>query len=129
MAYPSGMSASQPAGDHARYTWDDFVALGDEDKRELIDGELVEIEVPTFIHEHVLAELVGALHLWKQTNGGAVIASGYRVRISERRGVMPDVQFFRHDNRPTLDQDKGLAHGRRTSQSRSSPHPAAVTTV
>ena len=27
------------------YTWDDFIALEEDDLRELIDGELVEVEV------------------------------------------------------------------------------------
>ncbi len=64
MAYPSGMSASQPAGGGARDTWDDFVALGDEDRRELIDGELVEIEVPTHNHERLVGRLIVALGPW-----------------------------------------------------------------
>jgi Uma2 family endonuclease len=31
-----------PSAGHAPYTWDDFVALEEDDLRELIDGELVE---------------------------------------------------------------------------------------
>jgi Uma2 family endonuclease len=44
--------------------------------------------------------------------GGEVLGSGYKVRISERRGVMPDVQFFRAGNLAGRQQDKGLAQGR-----------------
>jgi Uma2 family endonuclease len=36
-----------------RYTWDDFVALDEDDLRELIDGELVEVEAPTKAHERI----------------------------------------------------------------------------
>jgi Uma2 family endonuclease len=36
------------------YTWDDFVALDEDDRRELIDGELVEVEVPTELHEYIV---------------------------------------------------------------------------
>ncbi len=40
----------------ASYSWDDFIALDDDDPRELIDGELVEVEVPTFVHQHIVPE-------------------------------------------------------------------------
>ncbi len=94
------------------YTWDDFVALEEDDLRELINGELVEVEVPTFKHESVVAELVTELGLWARTHGGKAIASGYKVRISRRSGVMPDVQFYRKGNEPPADQDQGLTRGR-----------------
>lgn len=49
------------------YTWDDFVALPDDDRREL--------------------------------------------RVSERRGVMPDVQYFAPGNEPDESQEDGLVEG------------------
>jgi Uma2 family endonuclease len=97
----------------APYTWDDFVALDEDDLRELIDGELVEVEVPTFVHEHIVARIVTALTVWGDAgHGGAAVASGYKVRISERRGVMPDVQFYREGNTSARTQDAGLVEGR-----------------
>ncbi len=36
----------------APYRWDEVVALGEDDLRELIDGELVEVEVPTARNAH-----------------------------------------------------------------------------
>ncbi len=38
----------------APYTWDDFVALDEDDLRELIDGEFVEVQVPTKLHEYIV---------------------------------------------------------------------------
>jgi Uma2 family endonuclease len=109
MAYNPGMSSSAA---HATYTWNDFIALGDEDKRELIDGELVEVEVPaTFSHESMVGYLAGAFHAWRQAHGGRVLSSSYKVRISERRGVMPDLQVFRAGNIPGPDQSTGLTTG------------------
>jgi Uma2 family endonuclease len=112
MAYPSGMPASQTAGESARYTWDDFIALDQEDKRELIDGELVEIEVTTFMHEKAVSRLVQALANWSDVHGGHALPSGYKVRVSSRNGVMPDVQFYRAGNQPGPDQEQGLVRGR-----------------
>jgi Uma2 family endonuclease len=98
---------------HAPYTWDDFLALDDEDKRELIDGELVEIEVPTRTHEEIVMQLGYFLLTWANAgNGGRALGSGYKVRISDRRGVMPDAQFFRAGNDACVEQEQGLVRGR-----------------
>ena len=97
----------------APYTWDDFVALDEDDPRELIDGELVEVEVPGSKHEKIVAALCFFLRAWVEAaHGGEVLASGYKVRITDRRGVMPDVQFYREGNDALLDQDDGLVRGR-----------------
>ncbi len=95
------------------YVWDDFLALDDEDRRELIDGHLLEVDVPTMTHEEVVATLIYFLGAWaRERKGGRVLASGYKVRISSRRGVMPDVQFFRTGNAAPGAQREGLAEGR-----------------
>jgi Uma2 family endonuclease len=93
-------------------TWDDFVALDEDDLRELIDGELVEVEVPTRTHEAIVSLLCYFLMGWAEGgHGGLALASGYKVRISERRGVMPDVQFYRKGNDPGREQEQGLIRG------------------
>jgi Uma2 family endonuclease len=95
------------------FTWDDFVALEEDDLRELIDGELVEVEVPTWSHEKIVGWLVFFLRAWAEGgHGGHVVPSGYKVRISERRGVMPDVQFYRRENDVAIEQEQGLVRGR-----------------
>lgn len=93
-------------------TWSDFVALDEDDPRELLDGRLVEVEVPSWTHERIVADLIQMLGRWSAGRAaGQVIGSGYKLRISERRGLMPDVQFFRHGNLPA-GQDSGLERGR-----------------
>lgn len=93
------------------YTWDDFIALGEDDLRELIDGELLEVEVPNDAHELLLPLLIFYLVGWAETHGGgATFASGYKVRITNKRGVMPDVQFYRAERTPR-GQRQGLAQG------------------
>jgi Uma2 family endonuclease len=97
----------------ARYTWDDFLALDEDDPRELIDGELVEIEVPARNHEFIVTKLGYYLTAWAEMgHGGEALGSGYKVRISDRRGVMPDFQFYRGGNNAAKEQDQGLVHGR-----------------
>jgi Uma2 family endonuclease len=109
-----GHTPSMPSSAaNAPYTWDDFVALDEDDPRELIDGDLVEVEVPRWNHEEITGYLVYYLRAWaKAGHGGRVVPSGYKVRISNRRGVMPDVQFYRAGNDAGAEQPSGLVRGR-----------------
>lgn len=88
----SVMRAAQRTSSSRRYDWHDFIALPDDDRRELVDGELVEIEVPNNWHEALVAILMFHLHGWARTRRRRVLASGYKVRIRSDRGAMPDVQ-------------------------------------
>lgn len=92
--------------------WSEFIELDDDDRRELVDGALEEVDVPTMTHEAIVAALIGLLYAWAwPRKAGRVLASGYKVRIHERRGAMPDVQFFRRGNEPA-GQERGLERGR-----------------
>ena len=90
--------------------WSDFLALDEDDLRELIDGELVEVEVPTASHEWVVSRLIVALSVWTDAHGGIVFGSGYKIRVRDDRGVMPDVQLFRAGHEGIIG-DQGLEHG------------------
>ena len=90
----------------AAATWADFVGLDEDDPRELIDGALLEIDVPNKKHEWIVATLVWLLNAWaRPRDAGTVLASGYKIRISEGRGVMPDVQFIRRGRESILGDD------------------------
>ena len=106
------MKQFRPNAQMGPYTWPDFVDLDEDDPRELLDGQFVEIELPTWTHERIVAALIAILTQWSWSrNAGQVLASGYRLRIDERRGTMPDVQFYRTGNSPSA-QEKGLERGR-----------------
>jgi Uma2 family endonuclease len=107
-----GHTRGMPDSAGATHTWDDFVMLDEDDLRELIDGELVEVEVPTGIHEFIVAMLVHRLMGWAlPRRAGFALASGFKVRITNRRGVMPDVQFFRAGSRDAERRPQGLVGG------------------
>jgi Uma2 family endonuclease len=94
------------------HTWDDFIALAEEDRRELIDGELLEVEVPTDIHEYIAAMLTILVGGWaREHKKGVTFVSGYKVKVSERRGVMPDVQLYLHRNKSAKRTEQGLVAG------------------
>jgi len=108
-------------------TWDDFVRLEEDDLRELIDGKFVEIEVPTDLHEWIVLMMGRLLLNWALSRkAGIAFASGYKVRISARRGVMPDVQFYRKAIRPG-ETARGSSAAAPTWWSMSSRPPACVT--
>jgi Uma2 family endonuclease len=106
------MSRSETWPSFGPFTWEDFVALDEDDFRELVNGELVEIEVPTWSHERVVASLIAVLGHWCwTTRAGNVVGSSYKIRIDDRQGMMPDVQLYRRGNVPS-GQEKGLERGR-----------------
>jgi Uma2 family endonuclease len=99
-----------PATAEHHHTWEDFIALPDDDRRELLDGRLVEMDVPNEWHEWIVSCLVRLLGNWTMASqAGIVLASGYKVRIRRDRGFMPDVQLFRTGGRPL--QQRGLESG------------------
>ncbi len=99
------------AGSPDTFRWRDFVALGEDDVRELIDGALVEVEMPSKWHEHIVSTLAAHLLFWARKNKrGRVLSSGYRVRIDDHRGVMPDVQLLAEETYRRADP-KGLENG------------------
>ena len=95
-----------------RHRWRDFVGLPEDDLRELIDGELVEVEVPGPEHEQIVATLIFHLQSWVRPRAaGRVLGSGYKLRLSDHRGVMPDVQLL--SNQTWSDRGaQGLERGR-----------------
>lgn len=70
------MPTAQPKGASRRFDWQSFVALPDDDRRELVDGALVEMEVPTRWHENVVMLLGFFLTAWARTRRMRVLGSG-----------------------------------------------------
>lgn len=103
--------SSQTKADFGPYTWKDFIELDEDDPRELLDGWLVEIEVPTWRHERIVAIVIAILGSWAwERKAGSVLGSGYKIQIDNRRGAMPDIQFYRCGNL-AAGQEAGLEHG------------------
>ncbi len=65
--------------------------------------------MPTEAHEYAVIALGAVLFAWAKQHGGRVLGSGYKVRISPKRGVMPDLQYYRK-GRPAPPQ-QGLTEG------------------
>ncbi|HVY47938.1 MAG TPA: Uma2 family endonuclease [Minicystis sp.] len=91
------MAAATPPGLLSLEAW----AARDEDARgELVDGVLVEEEVPDFIHELVVAFLLRRLADWLEPRGGVVVGSGLKLAVSPHRGRLGDVAAYFAGRRP-----------------------------
>lgn len=80
-------------------TWEEFLALPDDPRyrhAELVDGELVLVNPPSWLHQHV----VGAIHavIWNWIRAGAArgtVTMEPPVQITTIRGYQPDVAWYR----------------------------------
>jgi Uma2 family endonuclease len=85
-------------------TYDDLLALPDDGKRyELIDGVLVEMPGPSWMHADIVGAFFTLLRVYVQSNfpGGKVLTAPVDVWLSEHRVVQPDILYVR-PGRPSL---------------------------
>jgi Uma2 family endonuclease len=108
----NGDGATSRSRDWGPVTWSDFIELDEGDLRELIDGGLVEVEVPSKQHERIVARLIHHLQAWViPRQAGEVVGSGYKLRVSEACGAMPDLQLLSNETWAKA-ADHGLESGR-----------------
>ena len=79
---------------------DEWAALPEDEPGELVEGKLVEEEVPDLTHETVVAWLIRVLGAWLVPLGGFVFGSEVKYAVATRRGRKPDVTAFLPDRGP-----------------------------
>src|SRR2546426_12757716 len=84
-------------------TLEAWAALDEDVEGELVDGALAEEELPTFLHEIVVAWLLRTIGPWVRRRRGQVTASETRLAVGPRRGRKPDVALFLAGRMPALD--------------------------
>lgn len=76
------------------YTYDDYLAIDDGNRYEIMEGELVLTPSPGFIHQHIAAKIETVLRVFvEQNNMGTVMDAPFDVVLSERVVLQPDVLF------------------------------------
>lgn len=75
-------------------TLEQWADLEEDQPGELLDGRLVEEEVPTTLHEAVVSWLIEVLRGWARPRGGWVFGSEYKLGVSARRGRKADVCMY-----------------------------------
>jgi len=73
---------------------DEWGALPEDEPGELVDGLLVEEEVPSYVHELLVALLVRALGNWIIPLGGLVAGSDAKFAVKDDRGRKPDLTVY-----------------------------------
>lgn len=75
-------------------TFAEWVALPEDEPGELVDGWLVEEEVPDAIHEVIVAWVIRMLGGWVIPQGGLVLGSEAKFAVSAPRGRKPDASAY-----------------------------------
>jgi Uma2 family endonuclease len=75
-------------------TLDEWADLPEDEEGELVDGWLVEEEVPDFLHELIVSWLLETLAPWSRKRGGVTGGSEAKYAVARDRGRKPDVTVF-----------------------------------
>jgi Uma2 family endonuclease len=75
-------------------TLEEWAAMPEDDEGELVDGVLVEEEMPDLTHETVVAWLVQTLRSWLIPRRGFVFGSEAKFAVAARRGRKPDLTVY-----------------------------------
>ncbi len=73
---------------------DEWVALPEDEPGELIDGHLVEEEVPSYLHEFLVILLGRIFGDWVLPHGGLVAGSDAKFAVAPERGRKPDLTVY-----------------------------------
>lgn len=68
--------------------------LPEDEPGELVDGHLVEEEVPDYVHEVLVAILARILGVWVAPRGGLVGGSDAKFAVASERGRRPDLTVY-----------------------------------
>ena len=86
----------------------DAMPHGDGNRYEIIEGELFVSRSPGLTHQIVLSNLIFLIRSHLKTNPIGTIVSNPGLVISNISGVIPDLVFFRKDQRETIVTDDRL---------------------
>lgn len=84
-----------------------WAELPEDTEGELVDGRLVEEEMPTREHEQAVAWLCTRLLTFLEDRGGSVLTSDHKYGVGPRRGRKPDLSVVL-PGRPRLDAKDNL---------------------
>jgi Uma2 family endonuclease len=75
-------------------TIEEWADLDEDEPGELVDGRVEEEEVPSYLHEAVVAWLIRVLGAWAAARGGWVFGSESKFAVAPRRGRKADVSMY-----------------------------------
>lgn len=90
-ALASPLIELQPRG--RELTFEEWLALGEDEGGELVDGHLEEEEMPDAVHEMAVTWLAMVLRVWLGSRG-YVLGSDSKYGVAPRKGRKPDLSVF-----------------------------------
>jgi Uma2 family endonuclease len=75
-------------------TLDAWADLDEDVEGELVDGELVEDEMPSALHEAIVDWLLGLLRAWARPLGGMTFGAELKLAVSALRGRKADLSAY-----------------------------------
>src|SRR5947199_2973362 len=109
---------------HGELSLVEWFALPEDERGELVDGRLVEEEVPNYVHEILVILLGSLLRGWFVPRGGFVGGSDAKLAVGPKQGRKPDLTVYLAGTpcRPPA----ASSRNRLTSPSRSSPRHSVM---
>lgn len=83
-----------PVAVEAPFTLADWEAMAEDEPGEVVDGRLVEEEVPDYGHETVVSWLIQTLRNWLGEGRGFVGGSDAKFALRPNRGRKPDLSMY-----------------------------------
>lgn len=75
-------------------SFDEWMALPEDEPGELVDGLLEEEEMPDYVHELLVALLIQVFGNWVLPRGGLVAGSDAKFAVASDRGRKPDLTVY-----------------------------------
>jgi len=100
------MSTATPSA-ATTMTVEEWADLPEDVEGELVDGVLVEEEMPSAVHEAVIGWLYALLRAYFVPLGGFAFPSGLKLAVSARRGRLADISCYAPGRKP---QARGAVH-------------------
>ena len=103
------MATTLPAGTS---TYDDYLATPDDERYELLEGDLVMVPAPSYTHQRVQSRLSRRLgHFIEEHELGECLNAPLDIVLSEKNIVQPDIVYVSREREPSIVQKDGKVHG------------------
>lgn len=88
------LSAQSAPRAYREMSLSEWAAMPEDEPGELVDGRLVEEEMPDFLHEVVVTWFTHVFRRWLSRRSGFVAGSGAKFAVKPRRGRKPDLTVY-----------------------------------